>query len=71
MESFDKHILEFFYLCIITYHLKCHQFDMFLSFQDYSVSSIKMRDSDIGKRNQHALVRPENEEKVTKSNKSF
>ncbi|WRX30895.1 hypothetical protein QQP08_023382, partial [Theobroma cacao] len=33
--------------------------------KDYSISSIKMRDSDGGKRSQLALVRPENEEKVT------
>ncbi|XP_021284664.1 synaptonemal complex protein 1-like isoform X3 [Herrania umbratica] len=31
--------------------------------KDYSISSIKMRDSDGGKRSQRALVRPENEEK--------
>ncbi|XWS15003.1 hypothetical protein CRYUN_Cryun35bG0057200 [Craigia yunnanensis] len=31
--------------------------------KDYSISSIKMRDSDVGKRSQHSLVRPENEEK--------
>ncbi|OMO94323.1 hypothetical protein COLO4_16402 [Corchorus olitorius] len=31
--------------------------------KDYSTSSIKMRDSDVQKRNQHALIRPENEEK--------
>ncbi|XWS23885.1 hypothetical protein CRYUN_Cryun28dG0053900 [Craigia yunnanensis] len=30
---------------------------------DYSISSIKKRDSDVGRRSQHALVRPENEEK--------
>ncbi|XVF36717.1 hypothetical protein REPUB_Repub19eG0082100 [Reevesia pubescens] len=31
--------------------------------KDYSISSIKKRDSDVGKRSQHARVRPENEEK--------
>ncbi|OMO93778.1 putative Ribosome-binding protein [Corchorus capsularis] len=31
--------------------------------KDYSTSSIKMRDSDVQKRNQNALIRPENEEK--------
>ncbi|XVF39511.1 hypothetical protein PTKIN_Ptkin01aG0040500 [Pterospermum kingtungense] len=31
--------------------------------KDYSISSIKMRDSDVGKRSQRALVRPENEQK--------
>ncbi|XVE55497.1 hypothetical protein DITRI_Ditri03aG0163300 [Diplodiscus trichospermus] len=31
--------------------------------KDYSISSIKMRDSEVGKRSQHALARPENEEK--------
>lgn len=57
---------QYIYACIYSKLKNKFNFINVILLQDYSISSIKMRDSSNRKRSQCALVRMENREKVEK-----
>ena len=59
------YINKYIYIYIIV-QILCSRYLFIILFQDYSVSSIRMRNSAGAKRTEHTLVRAENKEKVKK-----